>query len=89
MDFWLKIKMFVVYLPRDNIKRGELWDAIFLLQLLSPLATRCYVLRDSKGFLSFGWPFDFFPSFMPAAFHSGKKSKGQPQDKNSLLSLRT
>ena len=47
----------------------------------------CYVLRDSKEFLSFDWPFDFFPSFMPAAFHSGKKSKGRPQDKNALLSL--
>ena len=56
--------MFGVYLPRDNIKRGELWEA-----------TGCYVLRDSKGFLSGGWPFDFFPSFMPAAFHSGKKIK--------------
>ena len=44
--------MFVVYLPRDNIKRGEVWDAIFLLHLLSPAATGCYVLRDSKEFLS-------------------------------------
>ena len=82
--------MFVVYLPRDNIKRGELWDAIFLLQLLSPLATGCYVLRDSKGFLSFGWPFDFFSLIHACGISFGKKkSKGQPQDKNPLLSLRT